>query len=550
MPRYRPAAGTLASVAIATAAFPPHDYSIWMWIALVPWLVAISRCHSAKEAAAQGFWLDFLLGLCWGTWLPASVSEYLGVPFFMGLIVLALQSVIHQLHLIFFAPLFFRLLNTGIPFGSLHIAVAALAFCALDWLLPNIFQHTLGWALHGSSSFVQLTEIGGPRFLTFIILVGNLGLFTATNGALATREPLRRWLPALGFTLCVVGGSWGYGALRYEQVSAAIEAPLRTLQVGIVQGNISNDVRRRWSDGDPEAARETLKLYIGETEKLLGLTGDTRPNVVVWPETSYPGIFRRPENEEQAQLNVALDQYIAERGLPFIFGAYDREDRTDRRVLHNAIFVVQPQPNQAHRALSPMDVYHKHILFPVGETLPFVSENFVRRWLPRAGRFATGDGPKVLPIQISSEEAALHMGPTICYEDLFPSHAIEMARMGAQLIINVSNDSWFGNRGLPRFHLIVAKLRSIETRLPQVRATNTGYSGLVLPNGDVPYESNYGKTQAMNLRVPIISAESTPMVRWGDWFGPTSLIVSAPALAFMLRRRCGAEGARAANARE
>lgn len=550
MLRYRPAAGTLASVALATVAFPPHDYHAWMWIALVPWLFAVSRCGSTKEALAQGFWLDFLLGLCWGTWVPASVSEYLGVPYFIGLIALALHSLIHQLHLIFFAPLFFRLLKSHSHFGPLHITVTALAFCAMDWLLPNIFQHTLGWALHGSTSFVQLAELGGPLLLTFVVLVGNLGVFAVAESAVAKREPIRRWLPALVFTALVGGGSWGYGSLRYDQVSAAIHAPLRTVQVGVVQGNVANEARRRWSDGDSEAARETLKLYIGQTEELLSARGSARPDVVVWPETSFPGIFRRPEDEKQAQLNVALDQYIAERGIPFIFGAYDREDRTDRRVLRNAIFVVQPKPDQTQRTLSPMDVYHKHILFPIGETLPFVSEGFVQQWLPRAGRFTTGEGPKVMPLRLRSGEPALRIGPTICYEDLFPSHAIEMARMGAELIINVSNDSWFGDRGLPRFHLIVARLRSIETRLPQVRATNTGYSGLVLPNGDVQDESEYGKTQTMNLRVPIIASESTPMVRWGDWFGPTSFIAASGGLVFLLRRRNGTEGARSTRARE
>ena len=92
----------------------------------------------------------------------------------------------------------------------------------------------------------------------------------------------------------------------------------------------------------------------------------------------------------------------------------------------------------------------------------------------------------------------VRVGASICYEDLFPAHAIGLARRGAELIVNVSNDSWFGDYGLPQDHLIAAKLRTIETRLPQVRATNTGYSALILPTGDVVERSEYGVRTSMS----------------------------------------------------
>ncbi|MEE3331616.1 MAG: apolipoprotein N-acyltransferase [Myxococcota bacterium] len=525
--RYSPATGTLLSVALAIPAFPPYEIYSLMWVALVPWLLSIVRCKTALDATIQGYWMNLLVGLGWGSWVPAAVSEYLGVSTAAGLAALFVNASFHQLHFVLFAPAFHWLARSARgDFGIPQLRIAVLLFAGLDWLLPNVFQHTVGWALHSSNAFVQLVELGGPLVLTLLILLANVALFTLVHEGMTYSRNAADWsrrsVPVIALVSGVLFTGWVFGAHRYAQVSQAIERPLQTLQVGLVQGNVRNELRRRWASGDIEAAREALRLYIGQTEELLGRE-DRPPDLILWPETAYPGIFRRPESEAQANLNVALDQYIAERARPFIFGAYDREDRIDRRVLRNAIFFVQPQAGQARSALSPMDVYHKHILFPVGEYLPFASESFIRKWLPRAGSFTTGSGPKVFDVFVSDDQPAVRMGPTICYEDLFPSHALALAELGAQLIVNVSNDSWFGDRGLPRFHLIVAKLRSIETRLPQVRATNTGYSGLVLPNGEVPYASDYGKTQTMNLAVPIIAPHETLIMTTGDWVGRTSL---------------------------
>jgi len=536
--RYSPATGTLLSVALAIPAFPPYEIYLFMWVALVPWLLSLARCATAREAAIQGYWMNLLVGFGWGSWVPAAVSEYLGVSTAAGLAALFVNASFHQLHFVLFAPAFHWLTRSERgAFGIPQLSIAILLFAGLDWLMPNIFQHTVGWALHSSNAFVQLVELGGPLVLTLLILLANVALFALAHEGMTHSQSVidwsRRSFPLIAFVTSIMFTGWLFGAYRYAQISQAIESPLRTLQIGVVQGNVRNDVRRRWAGGDIEAAREALKLYIGQTEELFGRERPL-PDLILWPETAYPGIFRRPETEAQANLNVALDQYIAERGRPFIFGAYDREDRIDKRVLRNAIFFVQPQADQARSALSPMDVYHKHILFPVGEYLPFASEDFIRKWLPRAGAFSTGTGPKVFDVVAGDGQPTVRMGPTICYEDLFPSHALELVQRGAQLIVNVSNDSWFGDRGLPRFHLIVAKLRSIETRLPQVRATNTGYSGLVLPNGEVPYESDYGRTQTMSFAVPIIAPHETLIMNTGDWVGPSSLGLSLLGLFWLL----------------
>jgi apolipoprotein N-acyltransferase len=415
-----------------------------------------------------------------------------------------------------------------------YLLLAAFLYTGLDWIVPNVFQDTLGFVLHNYPRISQMAEVGGAPLLTFLVLVVNLCLFPLVQMRPGSARPFAAGdvlsrIALLGLVLAVC---LGLGTLRYEQVNAAIGAASKHVRVGVVQGNVSDRLKTRWAAGDPDAAKEALTIYVRSSHELL--ESNNRPELIVWPETAYPGIFRRPENEEQAQINVALDRYVGTSGTPFVFGAYDREERTDRRVLRNAMFFVEPKPGQPIRELSPMQVYHKHILFPVGEYLPFVGDSFVHRWLPGAGVFSAGEGPGVYEIS-TARGARVRLGPSICYEDLFAWHPIALARLGAEVIVNVSNDSWFGNYGLPQFHLIAAKLRSIETRLAQVRATNTGYSALILPTGDALQRTDYGKRQTMNLSVPVIPRIETPMIRWGDWFGVASLILSIGGLLLVRR---------------
>ncbi|MBW2232029.1 MAG: apolipoprotein N-acyltransferase [Deltaproteobacteria bacterium] len=532
--RHGPAPGTLVSGILISIAFPPLEFHLLIWVALIPWLLGLRRCKSLAEAVGQGFWLNFLTGLGLSHWIVYAVPQYLGVSLAFGIIALGVYGLCSQLQFVVFAPIFHRLVRRGHgPLAIRRLVLAALLYTGLDWLIPNIFQDTLGWALLAYPSISQAAELGGAALLTFIVLTVNLLLFSLFEAAGASSERIqaRRGYASSRAALLIILllASWAAGSLRYRQVTGWSLAPIRSVEIGVVQGNVSNTIKRQWAAGDPKAARKNLDLYLDSTRELLAEDG--RLDLILWPETAYPGIFRKPESEAQASINVVLDRFITRARTPFIFGAYDREDRNDRRVLRNAIFFVEPKAHPSRVEPSPMRVYHKYILFPIGEYLPRVGERLIRNWLPGAASLSRGKGPEVFDIEILNADP-IRLGPSICYEDLFSAHVIALARKGAELLVTISNDSWFGNHGEPRLHLIAAKLRSIATRLPQVRATNTGYSALILPSGEVLHETDYGTTRALNWTVPIIAPHRTLMTRWGDWFGPASLILSLGGLLF------------------
>src|SRR5204862_229130 len=145
------------------------------------------------------------------------------------------------------------------------------------------------------------------------------------------------------------------------------------------------------------------------------------------------------------------------------------------------------------RALAPapcvvtlaFETYRKASLFPLTERVPVALESeWLRRWLPWLGTWAAGAGARVVTLALP-DGRMLHVAPLICYDVLDPRLALGAARRGAELIVTLSNDSWFAEGPGPRLHLVGAAFLSIETRRPQLRATNTGISAVIAPTGEV-----------------------------------------------------------------
>ena len=115
------------------------------------------------------------------------------------------------------------------------------------------------------------------------------------------------------------------------------------------------------------------------------------------------------------------------------------------------------------------------------------------------------------------------MAPLICYDAVTPRFALEAVRAGAELIVTLSNDAWFASGEGPHLHLVVSAFRSLETRRPQLRATNTGISAVISPSGELLAQAGVHERAALVASVPAGSHSGTLMLAWGDWFGPAAL---------------------------
>src|SRR5262249_36520331 len=129
------------------------------------------------------------------------------------------------------------------------------------------------------------------------------------------------------------------------------------------------------------------------------------------------------------------------------------------------------------------ETYRKTALFPLTERIPWMLDStVVRRAFPWLGTWKPGNGPLVVPLRLR-DGRALRIAPLICYDALEAGHTLAAVRQGAEMIVTLSNGSWFAYGNVPRLILVISAFRSLETRRPQVRAANTGVSAVITPTG-------------------------------------------------------------------
>ncbi len=533
--RIGPSWKTLASAFLIACALPPLDLDFLIWIALVPWLCGLQKLDTYWQSLRQGFWLSFATALLVAHWIAYALHEFLSLAWplsILGLVVFA--SLCPQPQFLLFAPLFRWMANGLDPpsYSPSQSQVHALCLClglafgyaGLDYLLPRLFEVGLGYSLHEATNLRQLADVGGVALLTCFIVLINLLVWRAMDLWLRPVSRGSDVLPYAALALSLFGGAYFYGADRNEEVAAHLEGAERMLRVGLAQGNVRNEIRLGWASGDDRAAEKQLSTYMLLTERFVAQT--PRPDIVVWPEATFPGIFSKPESRLQRGRQIKFDRQALRLGVPIVFGAYDMTDATDakgERTFFNSLFSITPNYQKAG-SQGLVQVYRKHELLAFAEHIPGVAQGgWIHQRLPSLGFFGRGAGAQVLQI-VSADGTSIGVGPVICSEALNAQHVIDGARQGSRLILNVGSDGWFGPYGEPQFHLAISKFRSIETRLPQVRAANTGISALILPNGALAERSELGQEQILNLEVPIGEGPGALMVEWGDWFGRASLI--------------------------
>lgn len=540
-----PSRRTLLSALLIAGAFPPWDLDFLVWIALIPWMRCVSESETFARAVLQGFWLSVGVALLAAYWLALAMREFLALSWpvaILGLFVYA--ATVAQPQFLVFAPLFragVRRVRTqsSDAYALCGCLALALLYAGLDWALPRLFDVGLGYSLHAAPNLRQIADLGGVDLITCLIVLVNLLLWQLTEfrfGYTAGPEhPGRvggKAAPLLraGLVVALLGSASVYGELRNRQLAESDAESTRIVRVGLVQGSVPNDVRLAWAAGDDRAAERQLSTYMLLTEELIGQP--IPPELVIWPETTFPGVFRQPGSKLQRGRGVKFDRQILKMRAPIVFGAYDMTEEGGRRTLFNTLFSITPKYDRVG-GMGVVQRYHKRELLAFAEYLPGLSRSdWLRQKLPSLGFFGRGPGAMTLPILLS-DGRSVQLGPIICSEALYPQHVIDTARKGSELILNVGSDGWFGAYGEPEFHLAISKFRSIETRLPQARAANSGISALILPTGEVTQRSQLGEQRIMNLDVPLGRLQSTLMLEWGEWFGPTALFLGS-ALALLL----------------
>ncbi len=419
------------------------------------------RETSVRKILWGGWLAQFLFCLIGFHWVAHTAHEFGRMPWPAALGVLLLFCSFGHLFFVL-AGLAFALLRSRLGLSRAAQRAFLPIVTALCWkYVPMIFPWNLGYPWLGARlPAFQLAEYAGFEGLGVLTLFLNLALLSAWE-----RRKERAGVFLLGGTaallLLINGAGWIAGKTQ--------PAPDATARVLVVQGNIGN--QEKVSAETREGVREEiLKIYFRLTAQGFARAhAEGRvPDFAVWPETAFPDIL--PARPAHAGNVGALKAFVRSSGTPLITGAPGFDEARGKKT--NSMAFLDRDGGLAD---SP---YHKTRLLVFGEYLP-LSGTFpgVRRWFPRTGDFAPGTGPGTRRI------AGLRVGPQICYEGLFPDFSRGLADRGAQIFVNVTNDSWFGTTAEPYQHLSMTLARGIEFRRPVVRATNTGISAAMGADG-------------------------------------------------------------------
>ena len=478
------------------------------FIGLVPWLLTLDATRTAAGAARSGLAMSLAFVAAVFAWFGFAVAGYLGILEATGFLVLLAAAPLLQPQLLVFALV--RHI-AGRHHGPVVRALAgAAAWVATEWLVPRLFDDTLGHGLHPSYALRQLADLGGAPGITVLLILINECIAAAIarhgEGARALLRPL-----AVAASMLVL--MFGYGAARLSMLTDTPGAADTTLRIGMVQSNIVDYERLRREMGAYEVVRHVLDTHYAMSREAIDRH---RVDALLWSETVYPTTYSHPKSEGGAELDREIQAFVSSAGVPLVFGTYDLDEAGE----YNAAAFLEPART------APLGFYRKTDLFPLTEYVPrWLDGPSFRRWLPWTGSWRPGDGARVFPLRVSGGRE-IPVLPMICLDDTDAGLAIDGARLGAWAILGMSNDSWFTSYPIgANLHLRVAAFRSIETRLPQLRVTSNGTSAVIDATGTIVSATAMGEQKLLIGEVSLREPPATLMVAWGDWVGRTAFVL-------------------------
>ncbi len=474
----------LLSAILLVFSFPPIDLEFFAYFAFVPFLIALERRN-----LLESFWIGTLFGFLF----------FAGLIYWVGYVTWIGAAV-----LILYLSFYFSLFGLGVKILGRHTRLLIpFLWVALEFLRSRLFTG-FGWALLGYSqwrrlSFIQMADLGGAYLISFGVMLLNVVLY------LFLKQRRRKTDFPIGLLAVVVFFSFAlwYGKMRMNSFGS-----LPTFRAGVIQGNIPQDIK--W---EPSAQDLIMKKYEALTQTI-ALNG---PDAVFWPETAVPEVL--PDEKELLGRLLSLNQKI---GTPLLVGSPWKEGR----FLYNSALLLK-DGKIAER-------YDKLHLVPFGEFIPFEKRfPFLRNWI-ETGDFHSGKQMTVF----HHPKGAFSV--LICFEDIFPDLSRRFAK-DSEFLVNLTNDAWFGQSGAPFQHAQASAFRAIENRRSILRVTNTGYTCLIDPTGQVTDHLQRGGetlfvTGAQLWEIPL-SKTVTFYSRHGDWFAWLCAALTLLGAAFALLER-------------
>jgi len=456
----------LAGLLLACS-FPVPDYSYLAWFGLIP-LVMVMQSRPFKSGFVAGL-VFFAVALYWVNIVMTTYGHLpLAVSFLLYLLLAGYLALFWGTAT--WAACRLKELRNYSYLLTLPVLWVALEFLR-EFLLTGFPWATLGYSQHAWIPMIQSADLFGVYGLSYLLILCNVVLGVSL---LALRHKPLQLIPVKAFiaTALLLLLNYGYGQWCLQQ---DLDARPETLNMALIQGNIPQDLKWR-----PDNQIHTVKTY---RDLSLRAERSEAMDLIVWPEAAMPFYFQDggPLAESVAALPV-------ETSSSLLFGspAYHRGPGGLRYL--NSAFLLSPSAQLLGRS----DKIH---LVPFGEYVPLGSYlPFVNKLVAGIGDYSPGE---INPLPIHGHQ----MGVLICYEVIFPELAREYVRQGSDLLINITNDAWFGKSSAPWQHLAMARFRAIENRVWLARAANTGISAFIAPSGRIIKQTGLFETALLTGEV-------------------------------------------------
>lgn len=494
------------SGALVALGFPDFDLFLLPFIALVPLLLAVVSARGNTEAFLLGLAFSSVTWLINVPWVITVMSRYGGLPYPVGVAIYAMMALYLGIFGGMFSLLVYRFRLGSSPGAWLLVPAAwAASEYARTWMFLGFPWNLLATVLVDVWPLAQIGRWLGPYGIGFLIVIPS----AAITWMLVASPSRKRCAGVAGLIVAVMMLWLLDGIGRSFSLESRVREPRFT--ASMLQPNISQQMR--WDESS------LITIY----QRMLRMTRDAIDSgaaVIVWPESTVPLLFA---SEKNPFYRSHIEGISSGAGVDIVLGSVAEDARDPSRVW-NAAYLVS-RGKTAGR-------YDKIRLVPFGEYVPLEKMLFFAEKLTHAvGDFQFGTRTEPLVGRFS-------YGPAICYEVVFPSIARTQVRNGANVLLTITNDAWFGASSAPRQHLNGARLRAIETDRYLLRAATTGISALVDPTGRVvamlPIDREGIVTGAFSPRQSI-----TPYVRFGDWLAILCCIVTA--IAVVVRARMSNE---------
>ncbi len=473
-------------------------------IALVPFFFVLYRAKSIGSSILRGVWFGFL----------STVLVYFWLLFFQDFSVWTLSGVTaaHILYFIFLSPFIYtagKLPSRIRPFVAAGIWISyeylkSTGYLALPW---GLLAHTSGTFL----SLIQVSDITGQWGVSFLIAAVNASVteLLLYRGA-RSRFPESGAAAAAAFTVFILVLSLGYGFYSLGRTF-----PVKTSFDAVL---VQQDADSWISGNEMESIRKGQIL----TREALKSSGK-KPDIVIWSENA----FRFPYTEDGIRYknhpkDDPFSDFLKEIDTPIFIGSPYILDPSTYSAL-NAVMLISPEGKI-------LQYYGKTHPVPFAENIPFWNipfvQSFFRNVLGLESEGWTIGKPDVIFSIRNSGGTEITFGAPICFEDSFPSIARSFFRSGADILINLSNDSWSKTVSGETQHYMAAKFRSVENRRTMIRSTNAGVTAVIDPYG-IPHSMlPLFVSKAETVSVPVYGCGSyTFYTLFGDWFPVAAILV-------------------------